>query len=667
MRRLVVLFILPAIALAQTVQVPSPDQARPGERLPWTRFRPAAQPYNVTPEEKHQIQAKIDQLAALIRELHARPVDDSLLADVEIFQSAAEWNLFFPEEFFRKDNVAAALKVLDQGLERAAQLKAGKTQWTTQKGRLIRGYRSQIDGSVQPFRLTVPDDYDGSRPFPLDIALHGRMTGTYEVGFINDFPRRGAEIPYLPGTFQIEVFGRGNNTYHWPGEADVFEAMAAVRKMYKIDADRIMLRGFSMGGAGVWHIAPHYPDLWASVEAGAGDNESHRMPALATLSPHQQSMCMIFDNMYQWMLNLYSTPFVGYVGELDGTFRKHILARQQLASEGFHFEGESVSGLRVTGVTGMTFFLALNTPHHQSPEYRVKMNALHSEHLARGRQVPDHVRFLTYTTRYNRSFWVSVEGLAKQYERGEVDATRLPGGTQYNITTKNLTGLRLRDTGHAAEVDVDGQKLNVKPASELTLEKVEGRWRQTDAPQTGLRKIHGLQGPIDDAFLTPFLVVRPTGTAWNAAAEQEADRILERFNRRYLLAYRGHIRIKDDKDVTEADLRQYNLVLFGDPGSNRWIAKLSGSLPVAWTRQAVTLGSHSFPAAEFLPAYIYPNPLNTSRYVVINSGLTADWVDWAGDFPTPQYGDFAVLSVKEDKEVPNVAYAGLFDETWKLP
>jgi hypothetical protein len=52
--------------------------------------------------------------------------------------------------------------------------------------------------------------------------------------------------------------------------------------------------------------------------------------------------------------------------------------------------------------------------------------------------------------------------------------------------------------------------------------------------------------------------------------------------------------------------------------------------------------------------------------VVLNSGLTAEWQDWAGDFSTPQYGDFAVLRAN-GKDVPDVAYAGIFDEAWKLP
>jgi hypothetical protein len=373
--------------------------------------------------------------------------------------------------------------------------------------------------------------------------------------------------------------------------------------------------------------------------------------------------------MFEWALNAYNTPFVAYVGEIDGTFRNHVLVRQQLAKEGFHLEGLSfTTGLRVAEIPNMLFLVAPNTPHATDPEFRKRMDAFHLENLKRGRQVPDHIRFLTYTTRYNRSHWVSLDGLEKHYERAEVDAKRSASRAQYDIATKNLTRLVLREADHAEAIRIDGQTLSVKPAAEMILEKSNGSWRQTDGGgKPGLRKKHGLQGPIDDAFLEPFLVVRPTGTPWNAAANRQALRSLERFGRQYALAYRGHIRVKDDTDVTEADFEKYHVVLFGDPGSNRWIQALNGKLPLSWTKQTVALGAHSFSAAETLPVLIYPSPLSPSHYVVINTGITANWEDWAGDFPTPQYGDFAILRVNEMKEVPDVAYAGLFDESWKLP
>jgi hypothetical protein len=660
-------FLVACLSFGQTIQVPSHKQGRPGEILPWTRFRPRTTPYLPSAEELNQIKSRLAQLDAEIRSLRTAGTSDVLLADVELFGEAARWILSFPEESFRKESVAATLEVLGQGADRAAQLKKGKSPWTTQKGRLIRGYRSAVDGSVQPYRLTVPEEYDGSRAFPLDVIEHGRYVTRYEVEFIHAFPRRGADRPYLPGTIQIELFGRGNNAFHWPGEADVFEGIAAVSNAYKIDSDRIALRGFSMGGAGVWHTALHHPGLWATVEAGAGDNESHRMRILPDLAPHQQAMCRIFDNTYEWMLNAFNMPFIGYVGETDGSFSKHVAARRQLAQEGFQFEGQSfTNGLRVIEAPHIVFLVAPNTPHATDPEFRKRMDAIHLENLKRGRVSPDHLRFVTFTTRYNRSHWATLDGLEKHYERAEINAKRSSDRTRYEVTTRNLSRLVLREMDRAASLQIDGQNVPVKTAPEMTLEKVAGSWRQASGSEpSGMRKRHSLQGPIDDAFLEPFLIVKPTGSPWNAAANRQALRILETFDRQYQMAFRGHLRVKDDKDVTPADLEKYHLVLFGDPGSNSWIAKLDGRLPVSWTKDSVSLGAQRFPAGEVLPALIYPNPLDPSRYVVLNSGLTANWEDWAGDFSTPQYGDYAILWIGE-KDVPDVATAGIFDETWKL-
>src|SRR3954462_11945216 len=91
---LVTLAILPAIS-----QTPPATKKAP-ENLPWTRFHPAAAPYQPTDAEKQQIQAKLDQLGAGIAELRSRRADDALLPDVEIYYSAVRWKLSYPEEFF---------------------------------------------------------------------------------------------------------------------------------------------------------------------------------------------------------------------------------------------------------------------------------------------------------------------------------------------------------------------------------------------------------------------------------------------------------------------------------------------------------------------------------------------------------------------------------------
>jgi len=128
------------------------------------------------------------------------------------------------------------------------------------------------------------------------------------------------------------------------------------------------------------------------------------------------------------------------------------------------------------------------------------------------------------------------------------------------------------------------------------------------------------------------------------------------------------VRVKDDQAVTDADLKKYHIVLFGDPGSNKLIAKVVGKLPLKWTRQSIVLGDQTFAADANMPAMIYPNPLNPAKYVVLNSGLTVEDRDYpASDYLTPRLGDFAIIKVQDIPGMPQPAVAGLFDENWRLP
>ena len=48
--------------------------------------------------------------------------------------------------------------------------------------------------------------------------------------------------------------------------------------------------------------------------------------------------------------------------------------------------------------------------------------------------------------------------------------------------------------------------------------------------------------------------------------------------------FRGDAQVREDKDVSDADIAASNLVLWGDPGSNRILARIADRLPVKWTR-----------------------------------------------------------------------------------
>ncbi len=132
-----------------------------------------------------------------------------------------------------------------------------------------------------------------------------------------------------------------------------------------------------------------------------------------------------------------------------------------------------------------SFLISENTGHSTSPKVRQRLDAFLKEWTDRGLQSPDHVRFLTYTTRYNKSFWVTIDGLGQHYERAEVDARRLSGGTSYQIKTTNVSRLVLRETDKATEIQIDGQTLRVKPGRELAFEKSASGWRVGVARRSG--------------------------------------------------------------------------------------------------------------------------------------------------------------------------------------
>src|SRR5437870_13383860 len=567
---------------AQQAQ-PSPTPGRRGGGTP--------PPVQAKPEELAKIKEKTEQIDALVKDLKAKRANPELVGDVEVYAHAGQMLLEYPDMFANQNAIEHAFATLDQGIERGKQLQANQPQWNQGKRR-IHAYTSEIDGAVLPYGVTLPDNYDPSKPTRLYVWLHGRQNTTTETEFIYGFlSRRGAGNPPVAdqGQIQLDCFGRINGAgWHWAGEADVFESIAAVKKRFSIDERRVMIRGFSQGGEGAWHISLHHPDRFAAAEIGAGTVS--RTVERPGLTPYQLATLRIWENISEWALNIHNLPLAGHDGENDpGQLESSLRARAQLEREGFPSEGEP-DYLRSKGAPGL-FMVSKATGHGTSPLVRQRLDAFLKEWGDKGQTSPDHIRFLTYTTRYNRSYWVSLDGLEKHYERAEVDAQRTDDGASYDIKTKNLTRLVLHETEHVREIKIDGQTLKVKAGPEIMLDKSGGAWKVArNGPERGLHKTHALQGPIDDAFLDPFLLVRPTGTPWNDAANKHALRMLDRFDRLTAQNYRAHPRIKNDTDVTQADFARYNVVLFGDPGSNKWIAKMEAKLPLKWTRETITIG-----------------------------------------------------------------------------
>jgi len=217
------------------------------------------------------LQREISDLPA---QVNFKPAMLELIPDVQIYEKAVRYALDY-NEFFNVREIPVATELLKQGMERALALRNGKAPWTTATGLVVRGYVSKIDGSVQPYGLVVPESYQAKSPYRhrLDLWWHGRGETLSELNFIDQRQKSPGEFT-PPHAFVLHPYGRYCNANKFAGEIDTLEALEHVKRHYRIDDDRVVARGFSMGGAACWQFAVHYPMMWCAAAPGAGFAET---------------------------------------------------------------------------------------------------------------------------------------------------------------------------------------------------------------------------------------------------------------------------------------------------------------------------------------------------------------------------------------------------------
>jgi len=612
------------------------------------------------------LRSEIDTLRSALK---PQPKFLELLPDVEVFHKAVRYALDY-DEFHKTNEVRDAKRLLTQAMERAANLRAGQAPWLTTTGLVARGFVSRIDGSVQPYGLVVPEACPGCAPFRLDVWFHGRGETLSEVNFLTQRQKDPGQFT-PPKTIVLHVYNRYCNPARFAGETDVFEAIEEVKKHYPIDEDRILVRGFSMGGASCWNFATHHAWRWAAAAPGAGFSEAAEFLKVFQQEQVQpkwweQKLWRMHDAT-DWALNLFNLPTVAYSGEDD---------RQKQAADIMEKAMADV-GLKLTHIIGP------KTGHKYEPGAKKEIEKQVDAFAEKGRNpVPREVKFVTYTLRYNRMFWVTVDGLAQHWERGEVQAGWDATDNSITATTKGVTALTLRfdagkyplDAARAATVILDGQELAApsfgKDGSFAAHFRRDGlKWKSVSAAKpSGLAKTHGLQGPIDDAFMDSFIFVRPTGKPINPAVGTWVDGELKHAITHWRQQFRGDARVVDDSAVTKDDIANHNLVLWGDPVSNEVLRRIAGRLPIGWTKSGIEVNGKTYATTSHVPVLIFPNPLNPSRYVVINSSFTYREYDYLNNArQTPKLPDWAVIDVTKPvtaRAPGGVVDGGFFSERW---
>jgi predicted peptidase len=127
------------------------------------------------------------------------------------------------------------------------------------------------DGSTMRYGLAVPGDYAASRPRPLVVALHPGGTGPY----YGDGFMRSIFMPGLRdlGPIMIAPDAPGRTWAEPRAEQAVMSLVAAIADEFAVDTRRMMVTGFSMGGAGTWYLSARHADRFTAAIVIAGRSE----------------------------------------------------------------------------------------------------------------------------------------------------------------------------------------------------------------------------------------------------------------------------------------------------------------------------------------------------------------------------------------------------------
>jgi predicted peptidase len=131
-------------------------------------------------------------------------------------------------------------------------------------------------GPAAKYVVFVPHHYDGKRPLPVILFLHG-SGAVGNDGRKHTVGALAKAIRKMETHFEfLTVFPQSHEGSWRAGSVDGQRALAIldeVIKNYKVDTKRAYLTGVSMGGEGTWSLAAAFPDRWAAIVplCGGGD------------------------------------------------------------------------------------------------------------------------------------------------------------------------------------------------------------------------------------------------------------------------------------------------------------------------------------------------------------------------------------------------------------
>jgi predicted esterase len=524
----------------------------------------------------------------------------------------------------------------------------------TPRGEVLE-FRSDVDGLPHPLPICATDDSPEPKALLLDVSPGAIVDLDASVGVTEHMARVAADAGH--GCVALRPTGRGPGTvYQDYGEVDVHEAIEAAADRYPIDRDRILITGFSMGGAATWYLLAHYPDLFAAAApfCGYADYRLWSKPGGGTfpMRPWEEaSWCA--RSAATLVENLDRVPLWVVHGAWDRALGGGVSVEHSRSM---------VSALQARGAP-VRYAEVAGVGHDLDRDERWD-DALRWLLEQRRDRDPDRVTLATWTLRHNESRWVRIDQLRRYGERGSVEAMVGPDGT-LRVTTANVATLTLgprREGTRVRRIEIDGADVGPTNQSEpsdlsdpVTFRARQGAWTAAAPPRPGDReKRHGASGPVGDLFqegtiLVPGTIGGDEATFFNAWAAEEAAIL---YRTRNGGVHRGGILganwvdlpVVRDVDLSAEDRAMRNLLCYGTPASNAILRDYADRLPIDVGPGRIRLADLEWRDPMVSALAVFPHPDHPDRYVAMHGGPTPDAVTYGSHIDLALVPDYLVYA-----------------------
>ena len=151
----------------------------------------------------------------------------------------------------------------------------------------------RVDGPTIRYAIDIPSNYSPSTPVPLILALHFGVRGEDAIGAGRDV----MQILVRPALAELGAIIVAPDSVRgdWSSpenEKAVNQLLDIVLARYAIDRQKVVVTGYSMGGAGSWHLAEKFPERFSAAIPVSGrppaSASGWRLPVLAIHSRDDQ-------------------------------------------------------------------------------------------------------------------------------------------------------------------------------------------------------------------------------------------------------------------------------------------------------------------------------------------------------------------------------------------